>query len=211
MKTLTKFLAGAATAAALTVSAASPAQAQFWDNKHDNGIDTGDIITGVAVLGGIAAIVAALDHDGQSYGYDNRYRYRDDYTGAVNACGYEAQRYGQGGQVSITDVDRRSSNRYRVRGVINAGYALMGLQTYFTAGPKEVRAWTIHKGDTAPKAAGVIHTDFEKGFIRAEVIAYNDYIAHKGEHGAKDAGKMRLEGKDYIVKDGDVMHFRFNV
>ena len=126
MKTLTKFFAGAATAAALTVSAASPAQAQYWDNKHDDGIDTGDIITGVAVLGGIAAIVAALDHDGQSYGYDNRYRYRDDYTGAVNACGYEAQRYGQGGQVSITDVDRRSSNRYRVRGVINAGYAYSG-------------------------------------------------------------------------------------
>ena len=95
--------------------------------------------------------------------------------------------------------------------VINAGYALMGLQTYFTAGPKEVRAWTIHKGDTAPQAAGVIHTDFEKGFIRAEVIAFNEYIAGKGEHGAKEAGKMRLEGKEYIVKDGDVMHFRFNV
>ena len=95
--------------------------------------------------------------------------------------------------------------------VINAGYALMGLQTYFTAGPKEVRAWTIHKGDTAPKAAGVIHTDFEKGFIRAEVIAFNDYITGKGEHGAKEAGTMRLEGQEYIVKDGDVMHFRFNV
>ena len=95
--------------------------------------------------------------------------------------------------------------------VISAGYTLMGLQTYFTAGPKEVRAWTIRKGDTAPKAAGVIHTDFEKGFIRAEVIAFNDYITGKGEHGAKEAGKMRLEGKEYIVKDGDVMHFRFNV
>jgi GTP-binding protein YchF len=95
--------------------------------------------------------------------------------------------------------------------VIHAGYSLLGLQTYFTAGPKEVRAWTIHKGDTAPKAAGVIHTDFEKGFIRAEVIAFNDYIAGKGEQGAKEAGKMRLEGKEYVVKDGDVMHFRFNV
>jgi len=95
--------------------------------------------------------------------------------------------------------------------VIHAGYDLLGLQTYFTAGPKEVRAWTIHKGDTAPQAAGVIHTDFEKGFIRAEVIAFADYIACKGEHGAKEAGKMRLEGKDYIVQDGDVMHFRFNV
>ncbi len=95
--------------------------------------------------------------------------------------------------------------------VIHAGYRLLGLQTYFTAGPKEVRAWTIHVGDTAPQAAGVIHTDFEKGFIRAEVIAFDDFIAHKGEQGAKEAGKMRLEGKDYVVQDGDVMHFRFNV
>jgi ribosome-binding ATPase len=95
--------------------------------------------------------------------------------------------------------------------VIHAGYKLLGLETYFTVGPKEVRAWTIHHGDTAPKAAGVIHTDFEKGFIRAEVTAYDDFVACKGEHGAKEAGKMRLEGKDYVVKDGDVMHFRFNV
>jgi GTP-binding protein YchF len=95
--------------------------------------------------------------------------------------------------------------------VIHAGYRLLGLQTYFTAGPKEVRAWTIHVGDTAPKAAGVIHTDFERGFIRAEVIAYDDYVTHKGEHGAKEAGKMRLEGKDYVMRDGDVVHFRFNV
>jgi GTP-binding protein YchF len=95
--------------------------------------------------------------------------------------------------------------------VIHAGYELLGLQTYVTAGPKEVRAWTVRRGATAPQAAGVIHTDFEKGFIRAEVIAYADYIACKGEQGAKEAGKMRLEGKDYIVQDGDVMHFRFNV
>jgi ribosome-binding ATPase len=95
--------------------------------------------------------------------------------------------------------------------LIRAAYQLLGLDTYFTAGPKEVRAWTIHRGDTAPKAAGVIHTDFEKGFIRAEVIAYSDYVALKGEQGAKEAGKMRLEGKDYVVRDGDVMHFRFNV
>ena len=95
--------------------------------------------------------------------------------------------------------------------VIHAGYALLGLQTYFTAGPKEVRAWTIHKGDTAPQAAGVIHTDFEKGFIRAEVIGFDDFVACKGEVGAKEAGKMRVEGKEYVVKDGDVMHFRFNV
>lgn len=95
--------------------------------------------------------------------------------------------------------------------VIRAGYKLLGLQTYFTAGVKEVRAWTIHVGDTAPKAAAVIHTDFEKGFIRAEVIGYNDFMACKGEQGAKEAGKMRLEGKEYVVRDGDVMHFRFNV
>jgi ribosome-binding ATPase len=90
-------------------------------------------------------------------------------------------------------------------------YDLLGLQTYFTAGVKEVRAWTIHKGDTAPQAAGVIHTDFEKGFIRAQTIAFDDFIAHKGEQGAKEAGKMRAEGKEYVVKDGDVMNFLFNV
>ena len=95
--------------------------------------------------------------------------------------------------------------------VIHAGYRLLGLQTFFTAGDKEVRAWTVRVGATAPQAAGVIHTDFEKGFIRAETIAYADYIACNGEQGAKEAGKMRLEGKDYVVKDGDVMHFRFNV
>ena len=95
--------------------------------------------------------------------------------------------------------------------LIRAGYDLLGLQTYFTAGVKEVRAWTIHKGDTAPQAAGVIHTDFEKGFIRAQTIAYADFFAFKGEQGAKDAGKMRSEGKEYVVKDGDVMNFLFNV
>jgi GTP-binding protein YchF len=95
--------------------------------------------------------------------------------------------------------------------VIRAGYRLLGLQTYFTAGPKEVRAWTVRIGATAPQAAGVIHTDFEKGFIRAEVIGYDDYIANQGELGAKEAGKLRLEGKEYFVREGDVMHFRFNV
>lgn len=95
--------------------------------------------------------------------------------------------------------------------VIRAAYELLGLQTYFTAGVKEVRAWTVKKGATAPQAAGVIHTDFEKGFIRAEVTAYDDFIEYKGDSGAKAAGKQRLEGKEYIVQDGDVMHFRFNV
>ncbi|TLZ50181.1 MAG: redox-regulated ATPase YchF [Gammaproteobacteria bacterium] len=95
--------------------------------------------------------------------------------------------------------------------VIRAAYRLLGLQTFFTAGPKEVRAWTVRTGATAPQAAGVIHTDFERGFIRAEVIAFADYLAGKGEAGARDAGKLRLEGKDYIVQEGDVMHFRFNV
>ena len=95
--------------------------------------------------------------------------------------------------------------------IIRAGYQLLGLQTFFTAGPKEARAWTIRRGSTAPQAAGVIHSDFQKGFIRAEVTAFADYIQYKGEQGAKDAGKWRLEGKDYIVADGDVMLFRFNV
>ncbi len=95
--------------------------------------------------------------------------------------------------------------------LIRAGYALLNLETYFTVGPKEVRAWTYHKGASAPQAAGVIHTDFEKGFIRAEVIAYEDFVKHGGEQGAKEAGKLRVEGKSYIVQDGDVMHFLFNV
>ncbi len=95
--------------------------------------------------------------------------------------------------------------------VIRAAYDLLGLQTYFTAGVKEVRAWTIHKGDTAPQAAGVIHSDFERGFIRAQTVGFDDYIAYHGEKGAQEAGKMRAEGKDYIVRDGDVMNFLFNV
>ncbi len=95
--------------------------------------------------------------------------------------------------------------------LIRAAFKLLGLQTYFTAGVKEVRAWTIHIGDTAPQAAGVIHGDFERGFIRAQTIAFDEYIAHKGEHGAKEAGKMRSEGKEYVVKDGDVLNFLFNV
>ena len=95
--------------------------------------------------------------------------------------------------------------------VIRAGYELLGLHTYFTAGVKEVRAWTIPLGATAPQAAGVIHTDFQRGFIKAEVMSYNDFVEFSGEQGAKEAGKLRLEGKDYIVKDGDVIHFKFNV
>ena len=128
MKALTKYLAGAAAAAAITVTAASPAQAQIFgrDHRDRGGIDTGDIITGVAVVGGIAAILGAFGRDGDRYGYDNRYRYRDDYSQAVNACGYQAERYGRGGRISVTDVDRRGSNSYRVRGVIDAGYANYG-------------------------------------------------------------------------------------
>ena len=95
--------------------------------------------------------------------------------------------------------------------LIRAAYDLLGLQTYFTAGEKEVRAWTIKSGTKAPQAAGVIHTDFEKGFIRAEVIKYDDYISLKSEHAVKEQGKMAVEGKEYVVEDGDIMHFRFNV
>jgi len=111
-------------------------------------------------------------------------------------------------KVFLADMDMDEPGLARV---IRAGYALLGLQTYFTAGPKEVRAWTVPVGATAPQAAGVIHTDFQHGFIRAEVIAIDDYLRLEGEQKAKEAGKMRVEGKDYVVRDGDVMHFRFNV
>ena len=111
-------------------------------------------------------------------------------------------------RVFLTDMGLEEPGLNRL---IRAAYELLGLRTFFTAGPKEVRAWTIRSGDTAPKAAGVIHTDFERGFIRAEVITYDDYVACKGEAGAREAGKMRLEGKDYVVQDGDVVYFRFNV
>ena len=111
-------------------------------------------------------------------------------------------------QVFLADLGLEEAGLNRL---IRAAYDILGLQTYFTAGEKEVRAWTIHKGDTAPQAAGVIHTDFERGFIRAEVIALDDYVTYKGEQGSKVAGRMRLEGKEYVVRDGDVVHFRFNV
>ena len=111
-------------------------------------------------------------------------------------------------QEFLTDIGQTESGLDRL---IRAGYDLLGLETYFTAGVKEVRAWTIKHGSTAPQAAGEIHTDFEKGFIRAEVIGYDDFVKYRGEPGAKEAGKWRLEGKEYIVQDGDVMHFRFNV
>jgi len=111
-------------------------------------------------------------------------------------------------QLFLAEMGQTESGLARL---IRAAFSLLGLQTYFTAGPKEVRAWTIHIGDTAPQAAGVIHTDFERGFIRAQTIAFDDFIAHGGEHGAKEAGRMRAEGKEYVVKDGDVLNFLFNV
>ncbi|MFM0338485.1 redox-regulated ATPase YchF [Paraburkholderia fungorum] len=111
-------------------------------------------------------------------------------------------------EVFLADMGMQEPGLNRV---IRAGFKLLGLQTYFTAGVKEVRAWTIHVGDTAPQAAGAIHTDFERGFIRAQTIAFNDFITYKGEQGAKEAGKMRAEGKEYVVHDGDVMNFLFNV
>ena len=111
-------------------------------------------------------------------------------------------------QVFLADMGLEEPGLNRV---IRAGYQLLGLQTFFTVGPKEVRAWTVCKGAHAPQAAGVIHTDFERGFIRAETVSYEDFVRFQGEHGAREAGKLRLEGKDYVVQDGDVMHFRFNV
>lgn len=123
MKALTKYLSGAVAAAALTVTAASPAQAQIFGGSRDRGgIDTGDIITGVAVIGGLAAILGAFNRNGNGRTYGSEYAYRNDYTNAVNACGYEAERYAQGGRVSVTEVDRRGSNSYRVRGVVDAAY-----------------------------------------------------------------------------------------
>lgn len=123
-------------------------------------------------------------------------------------------------EAEIVELDREERQEFLaalglkesgLAGVIRAGYALLDLLTFFTAGPKEVRAWTVTRGATAPNAAGKIHTDFERGFIRAEVTAFDDFINYGGEHGAKEAGKLRLEGKDYITQEGDVMHFRFNV
>ena len=121
-------------------------------------------------------------------------------------------------QIALLDAEERSEfletlglEEPGLNRLIRAAYHMLGLHTYFTAGVKEVRAWTIHQGDTAPQAAGVIHTDFEHGFIRAQTIAYEDFIAYGGEHGAREAGKMRAEGKEYVVHDGDVMLFRFNV
>ncbi|MCB0666281.1 MAG: DUF933 domain-containing protein, partial [Saprospiraceae bacterium] len=111
-------------------------------------------------------------------------------------------------QVFLDDLGLSEPGLHRI---IRSAYTLLNLITYFTAGEKEVRAWTVRKGSLAPQAAGVIHTDFEKGFIRAEVIKYNDYVSYGSEHAVKEAGKMAVEGKEYIVKDGDVMHFRFNV
>jgi len=123
----------------------------------------------------------------------------------------EAELIGLDAEEQIEFLQEMGMEEPGLNRVIHAGYSLLGLQTYFTAGEKEVRAWTVRIGATAPQAAAVIHTDFERGFIRAEVIAYDDFIGCKGEQGAKEAGKWRLEGKEYIVQDGDVMHFRFNV
>ncbi len=121
-------------------------------------------------------------------------------------------------EIALLDADERTEfletlglEEPGLNRLIREAYKLLGLQSYFTVGPKEARAWTIHVGDTAPQAAGVIHTDFEKGFIRAETMAYDDYVKFKGEAGAKEAGKFRQEGKEYVVKDGDIMNFRFNV
>ena len=108
--------------------------------------------------------------------------------------------------LELMDMDEPVLNK-----IILKGYEMLGLQTFFTAGPKEIRAWTIKHGSLAPQAAGVIHTDFERGFIKAEVIDFNDYFECNGEQGAKEKGKLRLEGKEYIVKDGDIIHFKFNV
>jgi hypothetical protein len=175
MKALTKFFTGAA-AAALTVTAASPASAQiFGRDRYDRGgIDAGDIITGVAVVGGIAAILGAFNRDGDRYGYDNRYRYRNDYQNAVNACGSEAQRYGQGGQVSITDIDRRNSNSYRVRGVIDAGN-----NNYGSYGRYDPRAEGYGRYD--PRAGSYGRYD-----VRSDRYGRNDRYGQNDRYGRYD-------------------------
>ena len=137
-------------------------------------------------------------------GEARRRRQRRDLRTHRRRSGAAAQRRARGISASL-GLEEPGLNK-----LIRAGYDLLGLFTFFTVGPKEARAWTVTKGSRAPQGAGVIHTDFEHGFIRAETIAYDDYIAHNGEAGARDAGKFRLEGKEYVVQDGDVMHFRFN-
>ena len=189
MKTLTKFFASAAAAAALTVTAASPAQAQiFGRDRYDRGgIDAGDVITGVAVVGGIAAILGAFNRDGDRYGYDNRYRYRDDYQNAVNACGSEAQRYGQGGQVSITDIDRRNGSSYRVRGVIDAGYNNYGSNNYGSYGRYDQRSEGYGRYD--PRAGSYGRYD-----QRAE--GYGRYDPRAGSYGRYDVRSDRYGRND---------------
>lgn len=152
-------------------------------------------------------------------GYENNH-HLDKVTALAQTEGAQMVALCASTEAELTDLDDAERlefmadlglNEPGLHRVIRAGYALLGLQTYFTAGVKEVRAWTIPAGATAPQAAGVIHTDFEKGFIRAEVVAYDAFVAYRGEQGAKEAGKLRLEGKQYVVADGDVMHFLFNV
>ncbi len=159
--------------------------------------------------------VANVDEDGvngNEYVEQVRQLAREEGAGVVVVCAaIEAEIAELDGEDKQAFLDDLGLTEPGLDRVIRAGYELLGLQTYFTAGKKEVRAWTVTSGSTAPQAAGVIHTDFEKGFIRAEVTAYDDYISCGGEQGAKEAGKLRLEGKDYIVREGDIMHFRFNV
>ena len=160
----------------------------FIANVNENGFVDNPLLAAVEARAGeegapVVAICAALEAQIADLGEDDK-------------------------RVFLADMGMEEPGLNRV---IRAGYQLLGLQTYFTAGPKEVRAWTVLVGATAPQAAGVIHTDFERGFIRAEVVSYADYVTCKGEAGAREAGKLRVEGKDYVVRDGDVMHFRFNV
>jgi GTP-binding protein YchF len=152
-------------------------------------------------------------------GFDNN-PYLDEVRGIAKAEGSEVVPICASIEAELAELDDTEKQEFLselgleepgLDRVIRAGYKLLNLQTYFTAGVKEVRAWTVHVGATAPQAAGVIHTDFERGFIRAEVTSYEDFVQFKGEQGAKEAGKLRLEGKEYTVQDGDVMHFRFNV
>ncbi|MCW8879801.1 MAG: redox-regulated ATPase YchF [Kangiellaceae bacterium] len=187
-----------------------PIRASDWDDDEAKVIKTMQMITSKPTM-----YIANVSEDGFS---DNPFLdkvtelAKNENASVVAVCAsMESEIAGLEADEQMEFLEEMGLKEPGLNRVIRAGYDLLNLQTYFTAGVKEVRAWTVKIGATAPQAAGVIHTDFEKGFIRAETVSYDDYIEHNGESGAKEAGKWRLEGKDYIVKDGDVVHFRFNV
>lgn len=193
------------------LSEANPVRSLSLNEDEQSLLSEYQLLTAKPVLY-VANVDEAGLSEGNAYLEQVKARAETEGAGVVPICAaFESELLGLDEDEQKEFMDSVGLEEPGLNRLIRAGYDLLGLQTYFTAGPKEARAWTIEIGDTGPQAAGVIHTDFERGFIRAEVIAYDDYIACKGEAGAKEAGKWRQEGKDYIVKDGDVILFRFNV